>query len=210
MSFIKKFKEKSSSTQPLKTLKNDEKSHEASMKMAETSYYKQDFDWALQQVKVLKQSSSLLIANDAIEMFLLISDNSAEDSLRLALKEFSKADLLIYQKKNDLALQQFKDILVKYKGDVIEEATLFKIAHIYEKKKDYTNALAFYQNILDKHTDGIYVDEALFYSAEIYRKYLNDDDKAKPLYEKMIFEHADSIHFTEARKQFRLLRGDSI
>ena len=192
------------------TLKNDEKSHEASMKMAETSYYKQDFDWALQQVKVLKQSSSLLIANDAIEMFLLISDNSAEDSLRLALKEFSKADLLIYQKKNDLALQQFKDILVKYKGDVIEEATLFKIAQIYEKKKDYTNALAFYQNILDNHKDGIYVDEALFYSAEIYRKYLNDNDKAKPLYEKMIFEHPDSIYFTEARKQFRLLRGDSI
>ncbi len=192
------------------TLKNDEKSHEASMKMATTSYYKQDFDWALQQVKVLKQSSSLLIANDAIEMFLLISDNSAEDSTRVALKAFSKADLLTYQNKNEQALQGFKDILEKYKGDAIEEVTLFKIAQIYEKKKDYANALAYYKTILDTHLDGIYVDEALFYSAEIYRKYLNENDKAKPLYEKMIFEHADSIHFTEARKQFRLLRGDSI
>jgi tetratricopeptide (TPR) repeat protein len=192
------------------TLKNDEKSHEASMKMAKTSYYKQDFDWALQQVKVLKQSSSLLIANDAIEMFLLISDNSAEDSTRVALKAFSRADLLIYQNKNEEALQQFKEILNKYKGDTIEDETLFKIAQIYEKKKDYTNALSYYKSILDNHSDGIYVDEALFYSAEIYRKYLNENDKAKPLYEKMIFEHADSIHFTEARKQFRTLRGDSI
>lgn len=192
------------------TLKNDEKSHEATLKMATTSYYKQDFDWALQQVKVLKQSSSLLIANDAIELFLLISDNSAQDSTRVALKAFSKADLLTYQHKNEQALQQFKDILDKYKGDVIEEVTLFKIAQIYEKKKDYNNALAYYKTILDNHADGIYVDEALFYAAEIYRKYLNDNDKAKPLYEKMIFEHADSIYFTEARKQFRLLRGDSI
>ena len=192
------------------TLKNDEKSHEASMKMAETSYYKQDFDWALQQVKVLKQSSSLLIANDAIELFLLISDNSAEDSIRVALKAFSKADLLTYQNKNELALAQFLEILEKYKGDTIEDNALFKIAQIYEKKKDYTNALGYYKNILDNHSDGIYVDEALFYSAEIYRKYLNDNIKAKPLYEKMIFEHADSIHFTEARKQFRLLRGDAI
>jgi Tfp pilus assembly protein PilF len=192
------------------SLKNDEKSHEASMKMAETSYYKQDFDWALQQVKILKQSSSLLIANDAIELFLLISDNSAEDSTRVALKAFSKADLLTYQNKNELALAQFLDILEKYKGDTIEDNTLFKIAKIYEKKKDYTNTLVFYKNILDNHSDGIYVDEALFYSAEIYRKYLNDNVKAKPLYEKMIFEHADSIHFTEARKQFRLLRGDAI
>ena len=192
------------------TLKNDEKSHEASMKMAETSYYKQDFDWALQQVKVLKQSSSLLIANDAIELFLLISDNSAEDSTRVALKAFSKADLLTYQNKNELALAQFLEILEKYKGDTIEDNALFKIAQIYEKKKDYTNALVYYKNILDNHSDGIYVDEALFFSAEIYRKYLNDNIKAKPLYEKMIFEHADSIHFTEARKQFRLLRGDAI
>lgn len=192
------------------TLKNDEKSHEASMKMAKTSYYKQDFDWALQQVKVLKQSSSLLIANDAIELFLLISDNSAEDSTRVALKAFSKADLLTYQNKNELALAQFLEILEKYKGDTIEDNALFKIAQIYEKKKDYTNALVYYKNILDNHSDGIYVDEALFFSAEIYRKYLNDNEKAKPLYEKMIFEHADSIYFTEARKQFRLLRGDSI
>lgn len=192
------------------TLKNDEKSHEASMKMAKTSYYKQDFDWALQQVSVLKQSSSLLIANDAIEMFLLISDNSVEDSTRVALKDFSKADLLTYQNRNELALQQFKALLEKYKGDAIEDVTLFKMAQIYEKKKDYNNALVYYKNILDNHAEGIYVDEALFYSAEIYRKYLNDNDKAKPLYEKMIFEHADSIHFTEARKQFRLLRGDSI
>lgn len=191
-------------------LKNDEKSHEASMKMAKTSYYKQDFDWALQQVKVLKQSSSLLIANDAIELFLLISDNSAQDSTRVALKAFSKADLWLYQKKNELALEQFKTILEKYKGDVIEENTLFKIAQILEKKKDYTSALTYYKTILDNHPDGIYVDEALFFSAEIYRKYLNDNEKAKPFYEKMIFEHADSIHFTEARKQFRQLRGDAI
>ena len=34
--------------------------------MAKANYYKNDFDWALQQVKVLKQSSSLLIANDAL------------------------------------------------------------------------------------------------------------------------------------------------
>lgn len=192
------------------TLKNDEKSHEASMKMATTSYYKQDFDWALQQVKVLKQSSSLLIANDAIDLFLLISDNSAEDSTRVALKAFSKADLLTYQKKNDLALAQFLEILEKHKGDTIEDNVLFKIAQIYEKKKDYINALAYYKNILENHSDGIYMDEALFYSAEIYRKYLNDNERAKPLYEKMIFEHADSIYFTEARKQFRLLRGDAI
>lgn len=192
------------------TLKNDEKSHEASMKMAKTSYYKQDFEWALQQVKVLKQSSSLLIANDAIELFLLISDNTAEDSTHVALKAFSKADLLTYQNKNEDALKQFKTILEKHKGDSIEDDTLFKIAQIYEAKNEYNLALEYYQNILENHPETIFKDEALFFSAEIYRKHLNDNEKAKALYEKMIFEHPDSLYFTDARKQFRLLRGDSI
>ncbi|HBK83450.1 MAG TPA: hypothetical protein DDZ41_07615 [Flavobacterium sp.] len=192
------------------TLQNDQKSHEASMKMAKTSYYKQDFDWALQQVKVLKQSSSLLIANDAIELFLLISDNTAEDSTHVALKAFSKADFCVYQNKNEEALSQFLDILQKYKGNVIEAQTLLKIAQIYEKKTDFSNALSYYKQILNHHTESIFIDEALFFSAELYRKQLNQPEVAKPLYEKIIFEHPDSIYFTEAQKQFRLLRGDTL
>ena len=31
----------------------------------------------------------------------------------------------------------------------------------------------------------------------------------KKLYEKVIFEHPDSIFYTEAQKQFRTLRGDN-
>ncbi|NHN27139.1 tetratricopeptide repeat protein [Flavobacterium jejuense] len=190
-------------------MKNDVIAHEASMKMAKANYYKNDFDWALQQVKVLKQSSSLLIANDAVELFLLIKDNSYEDSTRVALTSFARADLLLYQNKEDQALNGFISILEKYKGDSVEDETLFKIAIIYTRKKEYQKALSYYKQILDNHSEGIYVDEALFFSAEIYRKELLDVESAKPLYEKMIFEHSDSIYFTEARKQFRILRGDA-
>ena len=190
-------------------VKNDALAHEASMKMAKANYYKNDFDWALQQVKILKQSSSLLIANDAVELYLLIQDNSYEDSTRVALTAFSKADLLLYQNKETEALQAFLNILEKNKGDSIEDETLLKIATIYSRKKEYQKALTYYKMILDNHADGIYIDEALYFSAEIYQKELNDIENAKPLYEKIVFEHSDSIYFTEARKQFRMLRGDN-
>ena len=190
-------------------LKNDVLAHEASLKLAKANFYKKDFDWTLQQVKNLKQSPSLLIANDAVEMFLLIEDNSVEDSLRIALQDYAKADFQLYQKKNDEALQSFLTILQKHKGKSIEESTLFKVGKIYEEKKEYTKAIEYYQNILEHHKDGIYKDEALFFSAEIYRKYLLDNEKAKPLYEKIVLEHPDSLYFTESRKQYRTLRGDS-
>ena len=190
-------------------LQNDDFSYEASMKMAKANYFKNDFDWALQQVKVLKQSSSLLIANDALALFLLITDNSVEDSTRIALKAFAKADLLLYQKKKDLALQEFQNILIKHKGESIEDETLLKIGQIFEEKKEYLNALNNYQILLENNKESVYIDEALYLSAEIYNKELNEPEKAKDLYEKIIFKHPDSIFYTEAQKQYRTLRGDN-
>ena len=190
-------------------LKNDVLAHEASLKLAKANFYKKDFEWTLQQVKNLKQSPSLLIANDAVELFLLIQDNSAEDSLRVALQAYARADFQLYQKKKEEALQSFLTLLEKHKGESIEESTLFKVAKIYEEKQDYSNALRYYQTILDQHKEGIYRDEALFFSAEIYRKYLLDNEKAKGLYEKIVLEHPDSLYFTESRKYYRTLRGDT-
>jgi tetratricopeptide (TPR) repeat protein len=190
-------------------LKNDVLAHEASLKLAKANFYKKDFEWTLQQVKNLKQSPSLLIANDAVELFLLIQDNSAEDSLRVALQAYARADFQLYQKKKEEALQSFLTLLEKHKGESIEESTLFKVAKIYEEKQDYPNALRYYQTILDPHKEGIYRDEALFFSAEIYRKYLLDNEKAKGLYEKIVLEHPDSLYYTESRKHYRTLRGDT-
>lgn len=190
-------------------LKNDELGHEASLKAAQTSYYKADFEWALVQVKVLKTASTQLIANDALELFLLINDNTVSDSTQTALKLFAKGDFLLYQKRNQEALVQFQTILKNHKGEDIEDETLLRIGQTQEKLLNYTEALNNYQQIIDGFPDSIYRDEALFFSAEIYNLKLQDPEKAKPLYESVLFNHTDSIYFVEARKKFRQLRGDT-
>ena len=189
-------------------LKNDAVGHEASMKVARSSYFKGDFDWAQKQLKVLKSSSSQLIANDALELFLLITDNTVEDSTQTALKKFAKADFKLYQNKKQEALAEFKALL-QDKTQSIQDVTLLRIGKLYEGMGQSDLALQQYQQIIDKYADGIYIDEALFFSAEIYNKKLNDPEKAKALYEKVIFNHEDSIYFVEARKEYRKLRGDA-
>ncbi|UFH36351.1 tetratricopeptide repeat protein [Flavobacterium acetivorans] len=189
-------------------LKNDVVAHEASLKAAKTSYFKTDFEWALKQFKELKSANTQLIANDALEYFLLINDNTAADSTQTALKEFAKGDYLLYQNRDQEAVAQFQLILKKHKGEEIEAVTLLRLGKIYEKTADYNLALSQYQEIIEHHSDGIYIDEALYFSAEIYNKKLAAPDKAKPLYEKIIFSHEDSIYFVDARIKFRELRGD--
>lgn len=190
-------------------LSGDVIGQEASLKTAKTSYYKADFKWASHQLKVLKSASTQLIANDALDLFLLISDNTVEDSTQVALKQFSRGDFLLYQNKKQDALSQFQLILKEHKGEEIEVVTLLRIGKIYEKQGDYTKALENYNEIITNHKDGIYIDEALYYSAEIYNLKLNDAEKAKPLYEEMIFKHEDSIYYVDSRKKYRQLRGDS-
>ena len=189
-------------------LKNDVMSHEASLKAAKTSYFKTDFEWALKQFKELKSANTQLIANDALEYFLLINDNTVADSTQTALKQFAKGDFLLYQNKKQEAVAQFQNILKSFKGQEIEAVTMLRLGKIYESLKDYNSALSQYQQVIDHHSDGIYVDEALFFSAEIYNDELKDTEKAKPLYEKVIFNHQDSIYFVDARKKYRELRGD--
>ncbi|WP_026714321.1 tetratricopeptide repeat protein [Flavobacterium daejeonense] len=189
-------------------LKNDAVAHEASLKAAKTSYFKGDFDWALKQFKELKSANTQLIANDALEYFLLINDNTVADSTQTALKAFAKGDYLLYQNRNQEAIAQFQLVLKNFKGSEIEAVTQLRLGKVYEKTGEFNLALSQYQAIIDHHSDGIYIDEALFFSAEIYSKKLNEPEKAKPLYEKIIFNHQDSIYFVEARKKFRELRGD--
>jgi tetratricopeptide (TPR) repeat protein len=190
-------------------LKNNEIGHQASLKVAKTSYFQGDFQWAQSQFKVLKSASTQLISNDAMEYFLLINDNTVADSAQVALKKFARGDYLRYQNKNDLALTQFSKILSEHKGDEIQGVTLLRMGKINEKLGNYTEALRLYKEIIDLHSDGIYVDEALFFSAELYQEQFKQPELAKPLYEKMIFDHQDSIHFIEARRKFREIRGDT-
>lgn len=182
---------------------------EASLKTAKTSYFKTDFEWASHQLKALKSASSQLIANDALELFLLISDNTVEDSLQVALKKFARADFLLYQNKKKEALEQFQLLLKEHKGEDIEAVTLVRIGKIYEKQGDYIKALENYNTVITNHKESIYSDEALYFSAEIYNNPLKDPEKAKPLYEEMIFKHEDSIYFVDSRNKYRKLRGDT-
>lgn len=197
-------------TQIQANLKNSTISQEARFKVAKTSYYKGDFEWAESQLKVLKASTSQLIANDALDLKLLISDNKYDDSLQVALKLYAKADLKAYQNKTDEAIALLDKILTEHNGESITDEALFKQAKLYEKKKLFDKAIKNYELIIANYADDIFADDAYYHLAELYNHQLDEPEKAKALYEKIIFNHQDSIFFVEARKQYRMLRGDTI
>ncbi len=197
-------------TQVQTTLKNSRLAQTARFKVAQTSYFKGDYKWALTQLKVLKSSTSQLIANDALELHLLISDNLAGDSIPIALKAYARADLLAFQNRNSEAIDSLTAVLTNFKGHPIEDEALFKQAKLFEKIKKYDFAENNYHKIINLQSDGILVDNAYFKLGQLYDFKLNDIEKAKEMYQKIIFEFPSSIFLVDARKRFRKLRGDTI
>ncbi|MFC5047477.1 tetratricopeptide repeat protein [Aquimarina hainanensis] len=197
-------------TQVQNALKNNFLAQDARFKVAKTSYYKGDFKWAQTQLDVLKSSTSQLIANDAMELSLIISDNSLEDSTYTALKIYAKADLLAFQNKNREAIETLEKILVSHKGEKIEDEAFYKQAKLYEKEKEYEKAKVNYLKIIEFYSTDILADDAYYALAALYTQHLGQPEKAKELYEKIIFNHADSIYYVDARKKYRALRGDDI
>ena len=193
-----------------KSLKNDIIGQKARFKVAKTSFYKGDFDWALIQLKVLRSSTTQLIANDAMQLSLLISDNSLEDSTQTALKLYAKADLMAYQNKNNEAIDLLETIITNHKGESIEDEALLQQGKLFEKAGNYEKARLNYMKIIEFFGFDILADDALFALGELYEKYLISPEKAKVNYEKILLDHPDSIFVVEARKRFRKLRGDAI
>ena len=191
-------------------LKNSTLAQTARFKVAQTSYFKGDFKWAVSQLKVLKKSTSQLIANDALELHLLISNNIIGDTTHNALKTYAKADLLAIQNKNQQAIDILHTLLKKFKGREIEDIALFKQAELFTKMDNFESAENNYLKIIELHKDGILADDAYYNLAKLYKNNLNNIEKAKEMFEKVIFEFPSSIHLVDARKQFRKLRGDHL
>ncbi|NUM50945.1 MAG: tetratricopeptide repeat protein [Flavobacteriales bacterium] len=192
-----------------KEFKYDIWGEDAKFKNAKISYYTGNFKWAKAQLDVLKGSTSKLIANDALELSLLITDNTTLDTNTLPLFVFAQTDLLIYQNKFDEALLKYDTLLTAFPSHSLNDEIIYRKAQIMLKKKEFQKAAFYYSEILKDYSYDIWSDNALFYLAELYEKHLNDKEKAMNYYKQLFTNYTGSIFVIEARKRFRTLRGDS-
>ncbi len=191
-------------------LKNHELAQKARFKVAQTSYFKGDFAWAKAQLKVLKGSTTQLIANDALELFLTITDNEPVDSITSGLKQYSKAALLAFQNKTQQAIDTLRVINRIFKGQPIEDEALFKQAKLLIKQNNFDAAIINLEKVITLNPEGILIDDAYYELAELYKNHLKNTEKASEYYQKIIFDYSSSIFLVDARKKYRKIRGDKV
>jgi tetratricopeptide (TPR) repeat protein len=186
--------------------KNDAIGFDAKFKTAKAYYYTGDFKWAKTQLDVLKGATHKLIANDAIGLSILISDNLATDTIEEPLRLFAEADYLFYQKLYLEALEKLRWIPLQFPNhSTLLDDVFYLKAKIYVYLQQYNEAVESLQNAIAQ--DDLLVDESLMFLAEIYANYLNQNDKALECYERVLTDFEDSVFANEARTKYRLIRG---
>jgi len=190
--------------------KEDALGHEGKFRNARVSYFTGDFEWAQSQLDVLKASTSKLIANDALDLSLLITDNLALDTIYKPMELFAQADLFIYQNQFELAVEKIDSILTEYPAHSLTDEIHFSKFKIYQKKGQSERAANELDQILLFYSDDIVADDAIFNLAEMNENVFNDYTRASELYEMILTEYSNSLYAVEARKRYRRLRGDNI
>jgi tetratricopeptide (TPR) repeat protein len=192
-----------------KQFKDDQLGHLAKFKNAQVYYFSGEYDWCQSQLEVLKASTSKLIANDALELSVLISDNFNMDTSEIAMKLFSYADMLSAQQQYSEAIILYDSVLNNFKNHSLNDEILFRKAKIHLKQNNYSQAINNLLEIEKKFPNSILLDNSLFLAGCIYQENIKDFDSAKKYFKTILFEHQGSLYTAEARKRFRKLAGST-
>lgn len=190
-----------------KANKNDVLGAAAKFRNAKLSYYSHDFEWAKSQLDVLRSSTSKLVANDAMELSLLISDNMEEDSTYGMLALFADADLLLYRGQLDSAWDAFDAVGRAVLSHPLFDEVLMRKAQIRMKQARYAEADSLLQRLVDFYPYDITADDALMLRAELNEDHLANPQTALECYEKLLLDYPTSLYVDRARKRYNALKA---
>ena len=193
-----------------KEFREDHLGEKARFKNAKLSYYIGDFDWAQEQFSILKSATTRLISNDAIDLSVFIMDNANLDTTFAPLALFSEAELLLFQNRVDEAFDKLDSIGLVYTDHTLIDDVYYAKAVQYTEMGKIDKAVEYYQRIIKEYPEEIRADNAIFNLAVLYAEELDDIEQAKELYQTLFIDYPDSTFSIEARKRFRILRGDNI
>ncbi len=186
-----------------KAHKNESVGEEARYKNAKLSYYFGDFDWAKDQLAILKTATQEYIANDALELWLRIVDNTPSDSNFVPMQQLAKAEWFMWQKEYDSATFILNSIgMISNPDDPIMADVQLVSAHLAHKTGDAAAERKYLERIIEKYPDDILADDA-YYELALLEIAEGKDEDAKLLLEQFLIKFDNSPLLIEVKNLLR-------
>jgi len=191
-----------------KDFKHDTIGYKAKFKNAQFYFYIGEFDYALTHLSILRAATSKLIANDAMELSLFITNNIDYDSSYVPLAYYSRAQFAWKCRRPLAAISTLDSLLNIFPGHPVRDDAYFMRAEIYYQMQEYQKAAADLHSILAAHYFDLLADDALFLLAGIYKDNLHNIEKAMELYWQIVDDFPSSVYAQESRDYYRQLRDN--
>ncbi|MGQ8336026.1 tetratricopeptide repeat protein [Sunxiuqinia sp. A32] len=195
-------------SQLIEANRDNELGDEVKLKKARLGYFMGNLSWAKALLNVIKAGTSKLVANDALELSLFISNNSNLDTTEIPLQQFARADLYTFRNQGEKAWAVLDSIETNFPRHSLTDDVLFRKAKIKIANGDFQQAAAYLEEIVTNYSYELLADDALFQLAGLYENQLMEKEKAEGLYKKMLVQYPASIYVTKSREKYRELRGD--
>ena len=176
-----------------KQVKDSPLSHEAKIKTAKLYFYMGDFELAKELADILKQGTQREIANDALELSLLIEDNTGLDSLEVGLQKYANIRFMFDQKRWMEGDSLLGLAMSENKQESLQDDILYLRATRARQKGENALAKEMYWDIFKKFPEDIYGDDALFYYLT-----LADSTNSEPFL-LFIKQYPSSLHLSDVR-----------
>jgi tetratricopeptide (TPR) repeat protein len=196
--------------QVAKQFENSTVGSEARFRSAQLSFFQGNFAYAKSQADVLKAASSQLIANDALKLSLLISDNLTNKNDSSALVFFAQAAMLQKFLNWEAALSKLDSVKTLYPNNSLADDIAMAKAKIFMGQMKFQQAADQFKQLLEMHSHSFWADEAIFTLADLLDKRLNNREESEKYFKLLLTDYPASLFIDEARKRYRLMRGDNL
>jgi len=192
------------------TVRTGELANEARLELARLHFYRGEFDASKTILATVRTNTSSDVANDAVELRLLLIDGEGPDSLNTPLRTLASARLLARQHYPAKALVRLDTLLASHAGHpVAAEAQLTRGRTLVALQR-FTDARDALHALADTYPRSPQADRALFEAATIEERQLGMPEAALATYLDLLDRFPGSLLAADAREQIRTLQGRGV
>ncbi len=181
----------------------EDQKNPARYELAKVKFYNGDFTSARNYLNDVLNDLKDNIANDAIELSLLLNTTMNDSS---NLVKFAFGEKLIVRKKYKEASTLFKEIASNKSSFVIQNKAELREAEIELALNNFEESISVLLEISSEKEKNIYADRAVYLLGRIYQYGLKDDAKATEIYESLLAKFPNSLYLDEAREEIIKIR----
>lgn len=188
------------------TVESDAVSAQARYEMALLEFYEGRFRSAHTRARALGRNGARDVANDALELQVLIQENRGPDSLDRALRTFADARLAARQHRYERAHARLDTLLARFSEHTLADEALAEKGDLYRREGRPTEAAEAFRTLAEEQPNSPLADRSLFAAARLYELRLGRPDRATELYTRLLDRYPGSPFVPRARVRIRALR----